>query len=39
MKFGYFEATWFYSKDKATVFNVGIADTGNFEAFMNKAKL
>ena len=38
----YSEATWslwFYSKDEATGFNVGIANTSNFEAFMNKAKL
>ena len=30
---------WFYSKDKATSFNVDIANTDDFKSFIYKAKL
>ena len=30
---------WFYSKDEATNFNVGIANTNNFKSFKYRAKL
>ena len=30
---------WFYSKDKATNFNVKIANTNNFKSFKYKAKI
>ena len=38
----YFDTTgslWLYSKDEATNFNAGIANTDNFNSFKYKAKL